>query len=153
MVRRQPKKKKMTRHEHHTILWPTIEGASMASSPTWISHATNKHKTTPAPQNKPMMVALRHAYLVPPHSSASRNMTAQPANRKKPGKSRLDRVARVVVFGCDFLYASSGMWMMRRTNTATAPIGRLMKKPKTLALLVVLWMEMIRTPTPACVLS
>jgi len=28
-----------------------------------------------------------------------------------------------------------------------------MKKPKLLALLVTLWMKMIRTPTPACVLS
>jgi hypothetical protein len=125
---RDPKKKAMTKQDHHTTLIRIIERGIMAPSPSKCSHNTNTGRIPPAPQNNPIIVSLFQAYFVPPHSRTSRNRTAKDAKRANPGRSRFESMVLIDVFFV--LSIRSGILIARRSAAAKAPMGRLILKPE-----------------------
>jgi hypothetical protein len=64
-----------------------IDNGIIASSPTRDSQMKKRVIAPAAPQKSPMTVALSHLYVLPPHSSAKRNMIAAGAKSTKPMRS------------------------------------------------------------------
>lgn len=81
-------KNTIVRQLDHTIRCLIIESGIIAASPALYSQPINTRNMPADPQNKPIIVALPHAYVVLPHSSARRNMIAVGAKSKNPMISR-----------------------------------------------------------------
>ena len=81
-------KNSIVRQLDHTIRCLIIESGIIAASPALYSQPRNTGTMPAVPQNKPIIVALPQAYVVPPHSRARRNMIAVGAKSKNPMMSR-----------------------------------------------------------------
>lgn len=99
------------------------EKGIIALSPWRHSQMTNRMIIAPAPQKRPMITELFHAYCRPPSSSARKNWIAAGAKSTNPKRSSLvlmisntDRARGLTVEGISTIHS--------RTAT-TAPIGRL----------------------------
>jgi hypothetical protein len=69
------------------ILRVIIGSGIIAASPLVYSQPKNTSSPPAEPQNSPMIVALSHLYVLPPHSRARRNMIAVGAKSTKPSRS------------------------------------------------------------------
>jgi hypothetical protein len=119
-----PQKKNMFSIELYTICRRTIESGIIAVSPLRYSHAIKIAHTPADPQNKPIILALPQGYVVPPHSSARRNIIMAGEKRRKPMKSSVLRVLVNEEALRSFL-DRSGIWMNKRSKMDNPPKGRL----------------------------
>ena len=82
-------------------------------------------KVAPAPQKRPITVALFQAYLFPPNCKAKKHCTDDGAKSANPTRSNSENGLRRTVFQPG-LAIWSGMWRSRKKKAAAPPTGRLM---------------------------
>lgn len=83
----QAAEKPIARQLEAMIRLVIIDNGIIASSPMRDSQTKKRVIVPAAPQKSPITMALSHLYVLPPHSSASRNMIAAGAKRMKPMRS------------------------------------------------------------------
>jgi hypothetical protein len=100
-----------------------VASGIIAFMPLSFSQVRKITNTPTVPQNKPMMVADFHAYLIPPQSKAKSNMMTPGANIAKPIRSRRFKLSFKVTLA-PVLLAALGIRKSEMIPRVIAPKGR-----------------------------